>query len=158
MRVEQTGSGTDTEVRTVVSGSPGEDDADQAVPGVPLLLAEIHPDTFTPPACGTPAPLSQPPETAQDAWPGFFHRAHRLLPPEGLLLVATRQRRDDGELTDPLGEVIASARTAGFTYLQHIAVIHAHAVGNRLVPDSGTDLPPGLAHSDLLILSPHPYV
>jgi hypothetical protein len=89
----------------------------------------------------------------EDGWPGFFHRAHRVLPPDGLLLLATRQRRDTGILTDPLGSLIASARTAGFRYLQHIVIAHAHPAGNHIVPTPPTDASPGVAHSDLIVLS-----
>ncbi|PGH46836.1 RNA methyltransferase [Streptomyces sp. Ru87] len=42
-----------------------------------------------------------------------------------MLLLAARQRRDAGVLTDPLGSLVACARTAGFRYLQHIVVAHA---------------------------------
>ncbi|WP_329433200.1 hypothetical protein OG564_10700 [Streptomyces sp. NBC_01280] len=87
-----------------------------------------------------------------DAWPGFFHRAHRLLRGNGLLLLATRQRRDADRLTDPLGLLVAGARTAGFRYLQHIVVVHGHPIGDRLVPAPPDDAPPGLMHSDLLVL------
>ncbi|MGH1555521.1 hypothetical protein ACRAWF_38045 [Streptomyces sp. L7] len=50
------------------------------------------------------------PGALEDRWPGFFHRTHRLLPAGGILLLATRQRRSAGRLTDPLGALIASAR------------------------------------------------
>ncbi len=74
------------------------------------------------------------PGAIEDGWPGFFHRAHRLLPEGGFLLLATRQRRDGGRLTEPLGTLIAAARTAGFRYLQHTVVVYGHPVGDRLVP------------------------
>lgn len=154
VRVDHAGPGMDAQARTAAYTDPDGNDPAEPGTAVPLLLAEIHPDTLTTSGYGTPAPLSQSPPAAEETWPGFFHRAHRLLPPEGLLLIATRQRRDEGELTDPLGELIACARTAGFAYLQHIAVIHAHPVADRLIPQPGEDLPPGLIHSDLLILSP----
>lgn len=46
--------------------------------------------------------------------------------PASLLLLATRQRRGTGGLTDPLGNLIDSARTAGFRYLQRIVVVHGY--------------------------------
>ena len=93
------------------------------------------------------------PGALEDGWPGFFHRAHRLLPANGFLLLATRQRRDSGRLTDPLGALIASARTAGFRYLQHIVVVYGHPVGDRLVPALPADAPCGVTHCDLFVLS-----
>lgn len=121
----------------------------------PLLLAEFHPDTLRTPTTGVPAPLSEPLPDPQDAWPGFFQRAHRLLPPEGILLVATRQQRDDGQLTDPMGELTASARTAGFRYLQHLVITHLHPDAEQHPNPPAEDLAGGLNHSDLLIFSPH---
>ncbi|MDI5973711.1 hypothetical protein POF50_030970 [Streptomyces sp. SL13] len=116
-----------------------------------LLLAELHPDTLPTqlpvPACG------EMPGAMENGWPGFFHRAHRLLPVDGLLLLATRQHRDDGILVDPLGALVACARTAGFRYLQHIVVAHAHPAGDRLVPVSLADAGTGVTHSDLIVLS-----
>ncbi|MFD9224359.1 hypothetical protein ACFWDI_31185 [Streptomyces sp. NPDC060064] len=76
-----------------------------------------------------------------------------LLPTDGFLLLATRQRRDSGRLTDPLGSLIASARTAGFRYLQHIVIVYGHPVGDRLVPALPPDAPRGVAHCDLIALS-----
>ncbi len=89
----------------------------------------------------------------EDGWPGFFHRAHRILPADGLLLLATRQRRDAGVLTCPLGSLIACARTAGFRCLQHIVIAHAHPAADRLVPMPPADASPGVTHSDLIVLS-----
>ncbi|MER5477534.1 hypothetical protein ABT026_11245 [Streptomyces sp. NPDC002734] len=119
-----------------------------------LLLAELHPDAL-------PVAALQPdcdgtddlPGATENGWPGFFHRAHRYLPDDGLLLLATRQRRDAGRLTDPLGLLTAHARTAGFRYLQHIAVAYARPRGNTLIPTPPHDAPPGLAHCDLLVFS-----
>ncbi|MGE6737674.1 hypothetical protein, partial [Streptomyces sp. NPDC059900] len=121
-------------------------------PGSSVILAELHPDTLP---C---APLHSgygPEERGamDDGWPGFFHRAHRLLRADGLLLLATRQRRDAGQLTDPLGLLIATARTAGFRYLQHIAVVHGHAIEDRIAPAPPDATTPELIHSDLIVLS-----
>ena len=111
-----------------------------------VVLAELHPDAL-------PARWAAPhPEAAEhDDWPGFFHRTHHLLTRGGLLLIAARQQRLAGRLTDPLGALIAHARTAGFIYLQHIVVIHARPAGDRIQPDPLPEMPPGVLHSDLLL-------
>ncbi len=117
-----------------------------------ILLAELHPDTLPTPS----EPLTGSPTTPgaiDDGWPGFFHRAHRYLRDGGTLLIAARQRRDDGYLTDPLGLLIATARTAGFVYLQHLIVVHAHAVDDHLQPAPPPGEPGDLIHSDLLVLT-----
>ncbi|MFI6358488.1 hypothetical protein ACIBJF_39110 [Streptomyces sp. NPDC050743] len=93
------------------------------------------------------------PGAQEDGWPAFFHCAHRLLPDYGLLLLATRQRRENAYLIDPLGRLIASARTAGFRYLQHIVVAYAHPVGDHLVPVLPADISRGVAQCDLIALS-----
>lgn len=118
----------------------------------PVILAELHPDTLpsTPLNSGYGAGERG---AIDDGWPGFFHRAHRILRADGLLLLATRQRRDAGRLTDPLGLLIATARTAGFRYLQHIAIVHGRAVGDRIVPTPPDITAPELIHSDLIVLS-----
>ncbi|MEV0961243.1 hypothetical protein AB0J25_01240 [Streptomyces sp. NPDC049910] len=118
-----------------------------------VVLAELHPDTIPALHDDLPVTGSEMPAAMENGWPGFFHRAHRLLPADGLLLLATRQRRDTGILTDPLGSLIACARTAGFRYLQHIVIAHAHPAGNHLVPAPPTDASPGVMHSDLIVLS-----
>ncbi|WP_338686584.1 hypothetical protein QD712_37750 [Streptomyces acidiscabies] len=114
-----------------------------------LLLAELHPDalpTFT-------DELPTPTATLDDGWPGFFHRTHRLLPSHGLLLLATRQRRDAGHLTDPLGTLIATARTAGFRYLQHLVVVYGRPRDNHLVATPPADASRGVVHCDLIALA-----
>ncbi|MFJ9127692.1 hypothetical protein ACIRJS_26695 [Streptomyces sp. NPDC102340] len=126
-------------------------DAEPGEPGpVPMILAELHPDSL--PAPDDALTGSAMPGSLDDGWPGFFHRTHRLLDGDGLLLVAARQRRDHDQLRDPLGLLIATARTAGFRYLQHIVVIHAHADGDRLVPTPPDPDIPEVVHSDLLVL------
>ncbi|MGW5699497.1 hypothetical protein ACWEWX_55030, partial [Streptomyces asiaticus] len=112
-----------------------------------------RPDTLPAPGDEPVLSCDQMPGAMENGWSGFFHRTHRLLPRDGVLLLATRQRRDAGRLTDPLGSLIASARTAGFRYLQHIVIIHGHPDGDRIVPTPPEDAPPGLIHSDLLVLS-----
>lgn len=124
-------------------------------PGPPLILTELHPNALPTP------PRNLPPEATDmlgaigDGWPGFFHHLHRHLPAEGLLLIAAQQRRDEGILTDPLGSLIACARSAGFTYLQHILILHAHLVDEHLEPTTAPGAELGLIHSDLLVLSSH---
>ncbi|MFD7706996.1 hypothetical protein [Streptomyces sp. NPDC059786] len=117
-----------------------------------ILVAELHPDTLLA-ANHSPVDAAQPPSAPEDGWPGFFHRAHRLLPHDGLLLLATRQRRQLGRLTDPLGTLIANARTAGFRYLQHIVVVYGRPADDRLVPAPPPDASRGVAHCDLIALS-----
>ncbi|MFF9560711.1 hypothetical protein ACF1DY_33465 [Streptomyces albus] len=154
VRINETGeadSGPALDARARITSYPREGGADLPLP--PLLLAEFHPDTFRAPV-GVPAALSEPLPAPQDAWPGFFHRAHRILPAEGILLVATRQQRDEGQLLDPLGELIASARTAGFCYLQHLVIAHLNPDSGRLPALSDDDTVGGLIHSDLLLFSP----
>jgi hypothetical protein len=68
----------------------------------PVLLAELHPDTLSD-TSGVTGVSGDMPGAMEDGWPGFFHRAHRILPTDGRLLLAPRQRRDAGRLTDPLG-------------------------------------------------------
>lgn len=127
--------------------------ADYRTAEAPVLLAELHPDALPTPSDVVSAAANEMPGAMENGWPGFFHRAHRLLPADGLLLLATRQRRDDGILTDALGSLIASARTAGFRYLQHIVIAHAHPADDRLVPGPPADASPGVMHGDLIVLA-----
>ncbi|MGW0734488.1 hypothetical protein [Streptomyces sp. NPDC002851] len=149
--IRDTGPGMDA--RTPCTTDTGVDSSQSTGPAR-VLLAELHPDTL-PTTANSPS-LQAPsgmPGAMEDAWPGFFHRAHRLLPDHGVLLLATRQCRDAGVLTDPLGALIACARTAGFRYVQHIVIAHARPVERRLDPELPTDASPGVAHSDLLVLT-----
>ncbi|MEU8720387.1 hypothetical protein [Streptomyces antimycoticus] len=149
IHIRDTEPGMDVRAR-VTYLAPHEDGSSARM--APILLAELHPDTL--PASDEPNPgCAQMPGALENGWSGFFHRTHRLLPRDGILLLATRQRRDAGRLTDPLGSLIASARTAGFRYLQHIVIVHGHPDGDRIVPTPPVDAPPGLIHSDLLVLS-----
>ncbi|WP_236076413.1 hypothetical protein [Streptomyces coffeae] len=140
------------DVRTPCVTYTGATGSDSEANRKPVLLAELHPDTLPTPRDELTADGGGMPGAMENGWPGFFHRAHRLLSGDGLLLLATRQRRDAGRLTDPLGSLIASARTAGFRYLQHIVVVHGHPAGDRIDPTPPQGAPPGLIHSDLLIL------
>ncbi|WP_018538936.1 MULTISPECIES: hypothetical protein [unclassified Streptomyces] len=134
-----------TPVITYTDGSPSR---------LSMLLAELHPNALPAPTDGLPGTVGEMPRAMDEGWAGFFHRAHRLLPADGLLLLATRQRRDDDAgLTDPLGSLIACARTAGFRYLQHVIVAHAHPAADHLVPDPPADADPGVLHSDLVALT-----
>lgn len=145
--IRDTGPGMDA--RTPCAPST---EADHETTGAaPVLLAELHPDTL--PASPLTSAVTDMPGAMEDGWPGFFHRAHLLLPTGGLLLLATRQRREAGVLTDPLGFLIAGARTAGFRYLQHVVIAHAHAVDDRLIPAPPADASPGVTHSDLIVLT-----
>ncbi|MEU3962943.1 hypothetical protein AB0F42_24575 [Streptomyces buecherae] len=129
-------------------------EADEGEPKPPaLLLAELHPDALPAPTEALPTGGVETLGSVEDGWPGFFHRAHRFLPGDGLMLLATRQRRDAGRLNDPLGTLVATARTAGFRYLQHIVVVYAHLAGDQLVPSLPPDAYRGLAHCDLVALS-----
>ncbi|WP_438290410.1 hypothetical protein [Streptomyces sp. HUAS TT7] len=119
----------------------------------PVLLAELHPDALPTPNDVLSTAANEMPGAMENGWPGFFHRAHRLLPKDGLLLLATRQRRDGGIPTDPPGSLIVGARTAGFRYLQHIVIAHAHPADDRLVPGPPADASPGVLHSDLVVLA-----
>ncbi|MZG20126.1 hypothetical protein GTY44_42770 [Streptomyces sp. SID5914] len=148
--IRDTAPGMDARIPTTPVTTTADDEDATSTPSI--LLAELHPDAL-PATDDLPVGGSEMPGGLEDGWPGFFHRAHRLLPESGLLLLATRQRRDSGHLTDPLGALIASARTAGFRYLQHIVVVYGHPVGDRLVPTLPADVSRGVAHSDLIALS-----
>ncbi|WP_269853958.1 hypothetical protein [Streptomyces sp. RPT161] len=131
--------GMDTRTRCTTDALP-------PAPRRAVILAELHPDAL-PTVHG-----ARHPEAAQsDEWPGFFHRTHHLLARGGFLLAAARQQRLAGRLSDPLGALVATARSAGFTYLQHIVVVHARLVGDRIEPTPPLETPPGLLHSDLLV-------
>lgn len=148
--INDTRPGMDTRARCTTHSATDDGAGDEA--RSPVILAELHPDTLP------SAPLDSSYGAAErgatdDGWPGFFHRTHRILRADGLLLLATRQRRDAGRLTDPLGLLIATARTAGFRYLQHIAIVHGRAVGDRIVPTPPDTTTPEVIHSDLIVLS-----
>lgn len=148
--IRDTAPGMDARISTTPLTTTADDEDATNRPSI--LLAELHPDALPAPDDALPGE-SEMPGAMEDGWPGFFHRAHRLLPRDGYLLLATRQRRDSGRLTDSLGALIASARTAGFRYLQHIVVVYGHPVGDRLVPTFPADASRGVAHCDLIALS-----
>ncbi|MGH4029268.1 hypothetical protein ACQB60_10080 [Actinomycetota bacterium Odt1-20B] len=152
--IHDTAPGMDA--RTPCTTYPEPDTPDgpiSATSTAPVLVAELHPNALPTPEPTPDTGCTKTPGTGEDDWPGFFHRAHHLLPNDGLLLLATRQHREAGVLTDPLGTLIACARTAGFRYLQHIVIAHAHAVGDKLMPSPPADAAPGVIHSDLIVLS-----
>ncbi|MCZ7458253.1 hypothetical protein [Streptomyces sp. WMMC940] len=146
--IRDTEPGMDARIPTTPFSAAAEDSR-----RLSILLAEVHPDTLPTPSNDLPAGGGEMPGALEDGWPAFFHRAHRLLPDDGLLLLATRQGREAGRLTHPLGTLVASARTAGFRYLQHIVVVYGHPVGDRLVPTLPADACRGVAHCDLIALS-----
>ncbi|MER7788544.1 hypothetical protein [Streptomyces sp. NPDC097640] len=141
------------DARTRCVTYPDTSGSENAASRAPVLLAELHPDTLPAGSDELRATDDTMPAAMENGWPGFFHRAHRLLPGDGLLLLATRQRRDAGCLTDSRGSLIATARTAGFRYLQHIVIVHGHLAGDRITPTPPEGAPPGLIHSDLIVLS-----
>jgi hypothetical protein len=141
------------DARTRCITHPGTPESDSTASTGPVLLAELHPDTLPTPGDELTPTSDEMPGAMEKGWSGFFHRAHRLLPSDGLLLLATRQHRDAGRLTDPLGSLIASARTASFRYLQHIIIVHGHPADDRIMPTPPEGAPPGLIHSDLIVLS-----
>ncbi|KPI04485.1 hypothetical protein OK074_4619 [Actinobacteria bacterium OK074] len=149
--IRDTAPGMDARIPTTPFTTAADDGDATARPS--LLLAELHPDTLPETAPDVPGHWSETSGALADGWPGFFDRAHRLLPERGLLFLATRQRRDSGRLTDPLGALIAAARTAGFRYLQHVVVVYGHPVGDRYVPDPPADASRGVAHCDLIALA-----
>ncbi|MFE0276058.1 hypothetical protein ACFWZY_28790 [Streptomyces sp. NPDC058992] len=149
--IRDTAPGMDARIPTTPFTAAADDEGATGRPSI--LLAELHPDALPAPADNLPVGGSEMPGAQENGWPGFFYRAHRLLPANGFLLLATRQRRDSGRLTDPLGALIASARTAGFRYLQHIVVVYGHPVDDRLVPALPSDTTRGIAHCDLIALS-----
>ncbi|WP_033329445.1 hypothetical protein [Streptomyces yerevanensis] len=149
--IRDTAPGMDARIPSTPFAAAADDEDATSRPSI--LLAELHPDALPAPADDLPAVGGGMPGAQEDGWPGFFHRAHRLLPANGILLLATRQRREAGRLTDPLGTLIAGARTAGFRYLQHIVVVYGHPVGDRLVPAPPPDVSRGVAHCDLIALS-----
>ncbi|WP_327672706.1 MULTISPECIES: hypothetical protein [unclassified Streptomyces] len=151
LTINDSAPGMDARIPCTTHAGDRDGDTAPGEPGPsPVILAELHPDSL--PAPDAPLTGSAMPGSLDDGWPGFFHRAHRLLDGDGLLLVAARQRRDHDQLRDPLGLLIATARTAGFRYLQHIVVIHAHADGDHLVPTPPDPDIPDVVHSDLLVL------
>ncbi|WP_234320236.1 hypothetical protein [Streptomyces sp. SBT349] len=125
--------------------------------GWPVVLAQLPPELAVATEPGGPFTGG-----AEEGLPGFFYRVHRLLRRGGILLTACRQQhRENGELIDPCGRLIACARAAGFVYRQHILIVHATASGNRLHPtDDAPDVSTTPAwrhrpiHTDLLLFAP----
>lgn len=57
----------------------------------------------------------------------------QLLRPGGLLVTVTKNTRRGGRLLDLAGTTVALARSAGFSYLQHVVALHAAVRDSRLV-------------------------
>ncbi|RFU88300.1 hypothetical protein DY218_02430 [Streptomyces triticagri] len=151
LEVTEATAGPDARIRCTTTTAP-DAISEQHGNYATVLLAELHPNVLPAAALRISHDLEER-GTVDDGWPAFFHRAHRLLRADGLLLLATRQRRDHDELADPLGLLIATARTAGFRYLQHIVVVHARPADDHLVPTPPAPDTPELIHSDLVVLS-----
>ncbi|MGW8729938.1 hypothetical protein ACWGNF_28380 [Streptomyces sp. NPDC055808] len=79
----------DARTPCTVDHTPGASSTRRAL----VILAELHPDTL-PAAAPHSRYGTQEQGAIDDGWPGFFHRVHRLLRADGLLLLAARQRRD----------------------------------------------------------------
>jgi hypothetical protein len=81
-----------------------------------------------------------------------------VLRPGGVLAVITASPAPDGQLTDLVGHVVASARASGLVYAQHIVLVHAAIRDDHLTLDPAAtataDLPGGCrVHSDLLVFT-----
>lgn len=138
--------------------------------GDPLPVLRLQPTTTDASPAPVPAVLvtELPPGNTKGTGgsgvdlPGFLGTAFHHLRHGGFLLVACRQHhREDGEVIDPCGEVIATARAAGFVYRQHILIIHATALGGRLRPTPDAPADEGAPfwrhrtiHTDLLMFTP----
>jgi hypothetical protein len=56
--------------------------------------------------------------------PGFFAQIRAALRPGAVLLIHTHTAHTASGLYDPAGGLLHCARSAGFTYLQHLVLIH----------------------------------
>lgn len=89
----------------------------------------------------------------------LYPACHRVLRPGGILAIIAA-RTAPGQIPD-LAHAVASARTAGLIYAQHIVLLHAALDGGQLRPFPGQDAvscpaggPPGARiHADLLVLT-----
>jgi hypothetical protein len=65
-----------------------------------------------------------------------FASLRSLLRPGGVLVVASRAEVRRHSFVDRAGEVVAAARAAGFTYLQHVVVLRAEIRDGDLLAES----------------------
>jgi hypothetical protein len=101
-----------------------------------------------------PAPggTRQPRELA-----GFFAEIRAALRPGAVLLIHTHPAHTKTELLDPGGALLRAAQAAGFTYLQHLVLVH-HRLNAPAPPPAARRCAPGpgpvhrRAHSDLYAL------
>ena len=108
--------------------------------------------------CG-PGCCGQPPGRLDgELDPGpVFAACERILRPGGVLAVITGPAAPGGTLTDTAGSVVAAARAAGLVYAQHIVLVRADIVGDRLVPaarSTGSAAPGSRpVHNDLVVFT-----
>jgi hypothetical protein len=108
--------------------------------------------------CGPGCCGRQPDRPGGELDPGpVFAACERVLRPGGVLAVITSPAAPGGMLTDTAGSVVAAARAAGLVYAQHIVLVRADIVGDRLVPaahSTGFVAPGGRpVHNDLLVFT-----
>jgi hypothetical protein len=116
-------------------------DAGRARLALALLLAEPVPDGVTEP----------------QKLPGFLAEIRAALRPGAVLLVHTHPAHTKAGMHDPAAGLLRAARRAGFTYLQHLVLIHhplTAVTAPRALRSAGQ---PGAAHrrvhSDLYVLT-----
>ena len=76
--IRDTAPGMDARIPSTPFAAAADDEDAANRPSI--LLAELHPDALPAPAADLPAVGGEMPGAQEDGWPGFFHRAHRLLP------------------------------------------------------------------------------
>ena len=120
-------------------------DAGRARLALALALALVLADP-------NPGGTSEPEKLA-----GFFAEIRAALRPGAVLLVHTHPTHTEAGMHDPAAGLLRAARTAGFTYLQHLILVH-HPLTDSALPRvlRGT-AQPGAAHrrvhSDLYALT-----
>jgi DNA modification methylase len=68
------------------------------------------------------------------AMASIYAGCHLLLRPGGLMVTVTKNTRRHGRTFDLAGTTVDLARTAGFTYLQHVIALHAAVRDSGLAP------------------------
>jgi hypothetical protein len=101
-------------------------------PGTVVRLAILEIDTEP---CGTPTASCPDPTAslATDVLEPVLSEAADALEPDGILAIALAAP-DVRHAVQHCPAVVRAARTAGFTYQQHIAVVTAEIDGDRLIP------------------------